>query len=72
MSLRVAVMLIHLTGPGDQVIELNPDQLVTSRAPRSSDHFAPGTHCLINTADGKVVAVKEDCETVERLIDHGR
>lgn len=64
--LYVAIILLHLTGPGGQMIEVNPDEIVTLRSPRSQEHFAPGTRCLINTVDGKVVAVQEDCYRVKQ------
>jgi hypothetical protein len=69
VALLVAVHLIQLTGPEHQVIELNPRSIVSLRHPRVIEHFAPGTHCLINTTDGKIVVVQEACDTVRHMIE---
>ena len=58
------LQLIELTGPDRQVIIVSPDEIVAMRAPRVIEHFAPGTRCLLNTVDGKGVAVQETCEQV--------
>jgi hypothetical protein len=68
----LAVALIQLTGPEEQSILVNPEEIVSVRRPRSSEHFAPGTRCLINTADGKIIAVQELCSSVLRLIEEKR
>jgi ketosteroid isomerase-like protein len=65
----IAIHLIHLTGPEKQVIELNPKQIVSMRTPRAAEHFAPGMHCLIHTADNRIVLVQETCDTVYKLIE---
>jgi hypothetical protein len=65
----VAVHLIRLTGPEHQVIELNPKQIISMRAPRVAEHFAGGTHCLIHTSDGRIVVVMETCEQVYKLVE---
>lgn len=62
-------LLVVLTGPDGQLISLNPNTVVTTRAPRSTEHFAPGIKCLIHTIDGKFIAVQEDCDTVKNLIE---
>jgi hypothetical protein len=60
--------LVILTGPDGQVIQVNPDTVITVRPPRGNEHFHPEIKCLIHTADGKIVTVTEDCDTVrERL-----
>lgn len=63
------VVLIQLSGPNGQVIELNSDAVVSLRAPRSGEHFAPGTRCLVHTADGKVITVREECGVVKKLVE---
>jgi len=73
MNPIVAVVLVTLTGPGGQRIDINPHEVVSVREPRDADHFAPGVKCLIHMADGKVVTVIETCTTVlERLEEEGR
>lgn len=66
LVLLTALRLIELTGPEDQHIEINPSEIVSLRAPRASEHFAPGINCLVSTADGKYVGVVESCETIAR------
>ena len=41
--LLVQITLIDVTGPGGQLIELNPSAIVTMRPPRRSDGFSPGS-----------------------------
>lgn len=65
-------LLIDLTGPRGQVILLNPETVVTVRTPRGHDHFAQGSRCLVNTLDGKFVAVQESCMEVRRRIEASR
>jgi hypothetical protein len=64
----LALELITVTGPDNQVIQLNPNVIVSLRAPRVGEHFAPGTNCLIHTSDGKIVVVKETCAQVDNLL----
>ena len=70
MITEIVLRLILLTGPDSQEILLNIDEVVSVRQPRAPDHFAPGTRCIINTSDGKVVAVMELCSSVLRLIEN--
>jgi hypothetical protein len=64
----LALALVALTGPGGQVIEINPAEIVSLREPRG-DHFDKDVHCLIHTSDGKFIAVLETCQAVGRKID---
>jgi hypothetical protein len=47
---------------------LNPDQIINLREPRNASHFAPGTRCLILTADGKLLTTAESCDAVRRKL----
>jgi hypothetical protein len=61
----LAVMLVRFTGPDGQRIEVNPDEVVSLRVPRSVEgHFAKGIQCLIFTGDGKMTGVVESCDEV--------
>jgi len=66
-----AIHLITLTGPDKQVIRVNPAEIISVREPRESfqGHFHPDTKCLVFTADGKFLAVTEDCDTVITRIE---
>ena len=68
--LAVAFRLLQLHGPHDQIIDINPDQVVSLRKPRADEgHFTSGVRCLVNTSDGKFSTVMEDCETVRASIE---
>jgi hypothetical protein len=68
MDPAIALVLITLTGPDGQHVEINPAEIISIREPRGTDHFAKGTHCLITTTDGKYATVLETCERVIELI----
>lgn len=63
-----ATLFIVLTGPDHQVIEVNPAKIVSLRAPRHAEHFAPGTRCLVFTADAKYLSVMESCQKIETML----
>jgi hypothetical protein len=64
----ILTMLLQLTGPGGQPIEMNVDQIVSMREPRSADHFGEGVHCLVFTTDGKFTGVVETCKAIKQAI----
>jgi len=64
----VALRLIQFTGPDGQTVVINPDEIVSVRSPRSTDHFGPGIQCLIFTVDGKYISVKEACSQVRETL----
>jgi hypothetical protein len=69
MITEIVLRLILLTGPDNQPIQLNIDEVVSVRQPRSADHFAVGARCIINTTDGKFVLVQELCSSVLRFVE---
>lgn len=66
----LSVILLELTGPDKQMVEVNPSEITMIRQPRHDhrEHFAPGTRCLIFTADGKYIAVIETCRQVNDML----
>jgi hypothetical protein len=66
MNAAVALLLVQLSGPDGQAIFVNPEEVVSVREPRdtSKESFASGTKCVIQTIDGKIVNVADDCDTV--------
>ena len=68
-AILIAFHLVRFTGPDDQLIEINPDEVVALREPRDTEqHFHNKVNCLIFTSDGKFVGVIEDCiEAHKRL-----
>ena len=67
----ILLMLILLHAGDGQFVQVNPDQITSTRSPREHHDtlFPPHTHCLVYLTDGKFVAVQEDCETVKRVIE---
>lgn len=70
-ALAIGLRLVTVTGPDSQVIELNPHEIISIRRPRGTDHFAPGTNCLIFTVDAKFISVKETCDEVHKRVIEG-
>jgi hypothetical protein len=68
----IALGLVELTGPGGQVIEVNPNEIVSVREPRGADHFGKDVHCLVFTSDGKYIGVVQTCEQVKAIVDGGK
>jgi hypothetical protein len=70
----VAVHLVEFYGPDNQLVEVNPDTVVSIRTPRGkeAEHFHESVGCLIFTSDAKFTAVREDCKTVEQRLQEAR
>jgi hypothetical protein len=64
----LALELVRLTGPDNQRLEVNPASVVGIREPRGGDHFHPEIKCLLNTADGKIIGVRERCYEARALL----
>jgi len=65
----IALHLVLLTGPGGQPILVNPDTIVSIRSRRDTEHFHADIKCLLHMADGKVITVVEDCDTVREKLE---
>lgn len=61
--------LVALSGPDNQTIFIAPQHIVSLRAPRATEHFAPGTRCILLTVDGRLVSVRDRCEDISRMIE---
>jgi hypothetical protein len=66
----LALELVLLHDPNGGAVYVHPDTVTTMRgAPgEKNQHFTEQAKCLLNLADGKFVAVVEDCETVRKLL----
>lgn len=62
----LALLLVQLTGPDGQRIDLNPQEITSVREPRGG--FDKEIHCLIHMADGKFIAVIETCAQVREKL----
>jgi len=62
----LALTFVELHGPSGQVLELNPSEVSSIRAPIDvgSGHWAKGTKCIVVMTNGRLNAVVEDCATV--------
>jgi hypothetical protein len=65
--MATGIKVITLMGPDGQQVEINRNEIVSTRAPRSTDHFGKGVRCLVFTVDGKYIGVIETCAEVRRL-----
>ena len=67
----VASIWIVLHGPGGYEVNINPKRITSMRGgvPGSANKFIhDDAHCVVNTDDGKFIAVIETCEQVRKVI----
>jgi hypothetical protein len=66
----LALALIALYGPDGQAIFVNPQEIVSFREPReaNAEHFAASIHCVLQTADGKLINVTDTCDEVRHKL----
>jgi hypothetical protein len=66
----LALHLIRLTGPDGEIIEVNPEEVVSAKAPGAiAGHLHPRTRCVIFTSDGKFITVRDECEDVRKKLE---
>ena len=70
LELYLVLNLVELTGPEKQIITINPETVVTLRAPRNKGHLDNDVKCIIHTSDGKFVSVIEECDVVRERLGH--
>lgn len=61
--MRFALALVVLHGLDGQTIYVNPETIVSVRAP-STDLIHPDVKCTLQTADGKLINVTDACDDV--------
>ena len=69
----LALSLITLHGPGGQIIEINPAEVSSVRAPvvtgkKQNQYHHEAVQCLIRMTNGQFNAVIETCEEVDKLL----
>jgi len=69
VTMLFVLKMISLHGPGGQMIELNPGEVISLREPSSQEHFAKSIKCIVSTSDGKFHTVLEDCNTVKQMLE---
>jgi hypothetical protein len=73
MNQLAAICLLLLYAPTGQAVYVNAESVVMLRPPGSAGstrHLTGQANCMINTGDGKFVAVKESCEEVRQRAAH--
>jgi len=67
----VALHLLTVHGPGNQIIELNIDAISSVREPRRSEgHFHRDVRCLLIMTNGRIVTVVETCNQINDLLSN--
>jgi len=67
--IRLAILLIQLTGPDGSELDINPATIVSLRAAvEDKDTFHGDVRCVVRTIDGNSVGVEETCMRVRDLI----
>jgi hypothetical protein len=61
----MALHLVVLHGPDGQLIEINPEEVISLRSPHIEGHVHHAINCLIYTSDGKYLGVVEECADVQ-------
>jgi len=71
MKLALALILLH--GPDGHEVRVNPAEIASLRsaaeAAAASGMIHDKVKCLVNTADGKFINVRETCEEIQRLLE---
>lgn len=70
LEVLLVAALVQIAGPANQVIWINPDTIVSLRQPRSQEHFARGTRCLLQMVDGHYVATVESCDSLRLKLNN--
>jgi hypothetical protein len=63
-EILVALLLVHLIGPGGQRIDVNPARVTSVREPIGTGHWTKGTNCVLVMSNNRVIALREECATV--------
>ena len=74
INLIATIQLVLVHSPNGDVIEINPDQIVSLRAAAPGKEEADRLYhksvkCLIITADGKSIPAVENCVEIKSLIE---
>lgn len=74
MMAVLVFLLLH--GPDGHEIRVNPESVVSMHSKKDDRAdarlFAEGANCLVNMADGKALAVREQCTDIQRLLEAGK
>lgn len=70
MFILAAAGFIILHAPDGRPVSVNPEQITSlqHKTEKRNQMVPEKANCIVNLADGKFIAVLEDCPTVERNI----
>ena len=67
-----ALVLITLTGPNGEEVDINPAEIVSLRVTFDENgNFHSMVNCVVRTVDGNFMGVREPCSKVRQLILEG-
>lgn len=77
MEVLAATIVLLLHAPDGREVRVSPSQITSLQSPKvgaskGDKLFAEGINCLVNTADGKHVAVVEPCIVIQRMLEQPR
>jgi hypothetical protein len=72
MRLAPLLLVLLLHDPESADVAVNSEHITTLRAPRGNENknFTAKARCMVNTIDGRFVAVVETCATVLRMLEN--
>jgi uncharacterized protein YlzI (FlbEa/FlbD family) len=70
-AIELALGLILLHGPDGRELYINPEAITTMRAATIEKNkvITDSAKCVLNTTDGKFIAVVESCDKVRKLME---
>ena len=71
MTTPIALALLLLHDPEGADVVINSKLITTLRSPRGPENknLTSKARCMVNTSDGKFIAVVETCATVRKLME---
>lgn len=69
LALLASVSWIVIETTDGKQVELNTNNIVAFRVPRSTDMFAPGAKCLVFTGDGRFINSANTCEEIHLKLE---
>jgi hypothetical protein len=66
----LALELLRLTTPDGLSVDVNPNEIVSLRAPREDDKRTLNSkvQCVLFTVDGKFVSVANECDEIRSML----
>ena len=68
LLLVTAIILIHITGPTGNRIDVNPADIVSLRQPQIPGFYDAKVKCVIYTLDASFIGSQETCQQIRAMI----